>query len=151
MPSTLQVILHSDVKNLGKAGELVKVRPGFARNFLLPRALAVPASEGALKRVAHAKSVAAARAERERREATDLASKLAGVTLKLTQRAGDDGRLFGSVTTKDLEAALKGFGFTVDRKKLHSIEALRTLGTHEVKAQLRPDVEATFKVEINKA
>lgn len=151
MPSTLQVILHSDVKNLGKAGELVKVRPGYARNFLLPRSLAVPASESAVKRVQHDKAVAAARAERVKKEATDLATKLGSVVIKLTQRAGDDGRLFGSVTTKDLEAALKGLGFEVDRKKLHAGDALRTLGTHEVKAQLHHDVTATFKVDITKA
>jgi large subunit ribosomal protein L9 len=151
MPSTLQVILHSEVKNLGKAGDLVKVRPGYARNFLLPRSLAVPASESAVKRVEHEKAVAAVRAERARKEATDLAAKLANVTLKIAQRAGEDGRLFGSVTTKDIEAALKSAGFAVDRKKLHAVESLRTLGTHAVKAQLHHDVEATFKVEIAKA
>lgn len=151
MPSTLQVILHTDVKNLGKAGDLVKVRPGFARNFLLPRSLAVPASESAVKRVEHDKAVAAVRAERVKKEASDLAAKLANVTLKLTQRAGDDGRLFGSVTTKDIEAALKAAGLEIDRKKLHAVDALRTLGTHEVKAQLHHDVTATFKVEIAKA
>jgi large subunit ribosomal protein L9 len=151
MPSTLQVILHTDVKNLGKAGELVKVRPGFARNFLLPRSLAVPASESAVKRVQHEKAVAAARAERAKKDASDLAAKLGSVVIKLTQRAGDDGRLFGSVTTKDLEAALKGLGFAIDRKKLEAGDALRTLGTHEVKAHLHHDVTATFKVDITKA
>ena len=95
MPSTLQVILHQDVKNLGKAGELVRVRPGFARNFLLPRDLAVTASESAVKQVAHDKAVAAARAERVKKEAAELATKLGAVTVKLSQRAGDDGRLFG--------------------------------------------------------
>ncbi len=150
MPSTLQIILHQDVKNLGKAGELVRVRPGFARNYLLPRDLAVTASAGALKQVAHDKAVAASRAERVKKEAGELATKLGAVTVKLVHRAGDDGRLFGSVTTKDIEGALKGLGFAVDRKKLQAVDALRTLGNHEVKVQLHQDVTATIKVEIAK-
>ncbi len=151
MPSTLQVILHQDVKNLGKAGDLVRVRPGFARNFLLPRSFAVPASASAVKRVAHDKAIAAARAERTKQEAGAFATKLSGVTVNLTQRAGSDGRLFGSVTAKDLEASLKALGFAVDRKKLQIGEALRSLGSHEVKVQLHHDVVATIKVEIAKA
>ena len=151
MPSTLQVILHQDVKNLGKAGELVRVRPGFARNFLLPRDLAVTASESAVKQVAHDKAVAAARAERVKKEASELATKLGAVTVKLSQRAGDDGRLFGSVTTKDVEAALKALGFAIDRKKLVIGDSLRALGEHQIKVQLHHDVTATIKVEIAKA
>src|SRR5271163_3458442 len=102
MPANIQVILQLDVDKVGKSGELVRVRPGFARNFLLPRQLAVPATTAAVRRIEHEKSVALARAEKGKKEARDFAAKLSALTIAITQKAGDDGRLFGSVTTKDI-------------------------------------------------
>src|SRR5579863_4764900 len=102
MPATIQVILQHDVDNVGKSGDLVKVRPGFARNFLLPRSLAVPATIAQVHRIEHEKAVALAKSEKAKKEARDLATKLAGVEIKLTRAAGEDDKLFGSVTSKEI-------------------------------------------------
>src|SRR5215472_3253118 len=118
MPTNMQVILQQDVEKIGKSGELVRVRPGFARNYLLPRQLAVPATTAALRRIEHEKAVALAKAEKAKKEALDVADKLGLLPIKLAQKAGDDGKLFGSVTTKDIEAALKAGGVAVDRKRI---------------------------------
>ena len=148
MPANIQVILQQDVDKLGKSGELVRVRPGFARNFLLPRQLAVPASSAAVRRVEHEKAVALARAEKAKKEAREIASKVDALKVSITHKAGDDGRLFGSVTTKDLEAAMKAQGVVVDRKRIHLAEPLKVVGSYEVPVKLVGDVAATLKVEV---
>lgn len=150
MPATIQVILQSDVDNVGKSGDLVKVRPGFARNFLLPRALAVPATTAQVHRISHEKAVALARNEKVKKEARELAAKLSGVEIKLARAVGDDDKLFGSVTAKEIESAFKAKGFEIDRKKMHMPEAIRQLGTFEIPLKLLPDVTATLKVEVTK-
>jgi large subunit ribosomal protein L9 len=150
MPATIQVILQSDVDNVGKSGDLVKVRPGFARNFLLPRALAVPATTAQVHRIGHEKAVALARNEKVKKEARELAAKLSGVEIKLARAVGDDDKLFGSVTAKEIESAFKAKGFEIDRKKMHMPEAIRQLGTFEIPLKLLPDVTATLKVEVTK-
>src|SRR5271155_4898681 len=99
MPANIQVILRQDVEKVGKSGELVRVRPGFARNFLLPRELAVAATSAAVHRIEHERAVAIVRAEKAKREAQGAADKLSALTIRIVQKAGDDGRLFGSVTT----------------------------------------------------
>ncbi len=167
MPSNIQVILQQDVDKVGKSGELVRVRPGFARNFLLPRQLAVPATTAAVRRIEHEKVVALARAEKGKKEARDFAAKLSALTITIIQKAGDDGRLFGSVTTKDIAAAaLKAlaahggapaaaegtgaghFAMSDLRKHLHLAEAIKSTGTFEVPVKLVSDVTATLKVEV---
>ena len=148
MPANIQVILQQDVDKLGKSGDLVRVRPGFARNFLLPRQLALPATSSAVKRIDHEKSVALAKAEKAKKEARDTAASLSGLSIKITHKAGEDGRLFGSVTAKDIEAAIKALGQTVDRKKIQLAEAIKNTGTFEVPVKLVSDVVATIKVEV---
>src|SRR5579872_6375706 len=103
MPANVQVVLQQDVSKLGKSGELVRVRPGFARNYLLPRQLAVAATTAAVHRIEHEKTVALARAEKGKREALSIADRLNALAIRIFQKAGEDGRLFGSVTTKDIE------------------------------------------------
>src|ERR1700757_5092070 len=98
MPANIQVILPQDVDKVGKSGELVRVRPGFARNFLLPRQLAVPATSAAVKRIEHEKAVALAKAEKAKKEAREVASKVSALHITITHKVGEDGRLFGSVT-----------------------------------------------------
>jgi large subunit ribosomal protein L9 len=142
--------LQSDVDNVGKSGDLVKVRPGFARNFLLPRALAVPATTAQVHRISHEKAVALAKNEKVKKEARELAAKLSGVEIKLARAVGDDDKLFGSVTAKEIESAFKAKGFEIDRKKMHMPEAIRQLGTFEIPLKLLPDVTATLKVEVTK-
>jgi large subunit ribosomal protein L9 len=148
MPANIQVILQHDVDKVGKSGELVRVRPGFARNFLLPRQLALPATAAAVHRIEHERAVAVAKAEKAKKEARDLAAKLSALALKIVQKAGDDGRLFGSVTIKDVAAAIAAAGVEVDRKKVHLAEPIKVTGSYEVSVKLLADVVATVKVEV---
>ena len=150
MAATIQVILQSDVEKVGKSGELVKVRPGFARNFLLPRSLAVPATTAAVNRVNHEKAVAVAKAEKARKEARAMAEKIAAVTITLSRAVGEDDKLFGSVTAKEIEAAAKAKGLEIDRKKMQLAEPLKAIGTFEIPVKLLSDVTATLKVEVTK-
>lgn len=151
MPATIQVILNHDVHNVGKSGDLVRVRPGFARNFLLPRALAVPATTAAVNRISHEKAVAVAKAEKAKKEAREQASKLDGLVIVISRPVGEEDRLFGSVTSKDIHAALKAKGVELDRKKMHLAEPIKALGTFDVPVKLLGDIGATLKVEVTKS
>jgi large subunit ribosomal protein L9 len=148
MPVNMQVILQQDVDKIGKSGELVRVRPGFARNYLLPRQLAVPATTAALRRIEHEKAVALAKADKAKKEANDVRDKLGALSITIAQKAGEDGRLFGSVTAKDIEAAVKALGLAVDRKRIQLAEPIKQLGTYEVTVKLVSEVTATLKVEV---
>ena len=148
MATTLQVILQSDVANLGSSGELVKVRPGFARNFLLPRKLAVPATTAQINRLNHEKAVALARAEKNKKEAQALAEKIGQLKIVLARSVGEDDKLFGSVTAKEIENEVKKTGVAFDRKKMHLAEPLKALGVFEIPVKLMTDVTATLKVEV---
>ena len=148
MPATIQVILQHDVHNVGKSGDLVKVRPGYARNFLIPRDLAVPATTAAVNRIAHEKSVAVAKAEKAKQGARDLASKIDGLTITIARPVGEEDRLFGSVTSKDIHAAVKAKGFELDRKQMHLAEPIKALGTYEVPVRLFSDVATSIMVEV---
>lgn len=150
MAATIQLVLQHDVENVGKSGDLVKVRPGYARNYLLPRSLAVPATASQVNRIAHEKAVALSKSEKLRKESTDLAQKLSGLTIKLARAVGEDGKLFGSVTTKEIEATVKALGYEVDRKKMHLAEPIKALGSYEIPLKLLSDVTATLKVEVTK-
>lgn len=150
MATTLQVILQSDVPNLGASGELVKVRPGFARNFLLPRRLAVPATTAQVNRLTHEKAVAVARAEKNKKEAQGVADKIGSVKITLARSVGEDDKLFGSVTTKEIENEAKKAGLAIDRKKMQLAEPIKALGTYEIPVRLMTNVTATLKVEVVK-
>jgi large subunit ribosomal protein L9 len=148
MPATIQVILQHDVEKVGKSGDLVKVRPGFARNFLLPRELAVPATTAQVHRIEHEKAVAIAKSEKLKKESREQATKLTALEIKIARAVGEDGKLFGSVTAKEIEAAYKAKGFEIDRKKMHLPEAIKALGAYEIPLKLIADVTATLKVEV---
>lgn len=150
MATNLQVILQSDVPNLGASGELVKVRPGFARNYLLPRKLAVPATTAQINRLNHDKAVALARAEKNKKEAKELADKIGALKITLSRPVGEDDKLFGSVTAKEIEGEVKKLGIAFDRKKMQLAEPLKTLGTYEIPVKLLAEVTATLKVEVVK-
>jgi large subunit ribosomal protein L9 len=150
MPATLQVILQSDVENVGKSGELVKVRPGFARNYLVPRGYAVAATEGAINRLNHEKAVALAKFEKQKKEARAEAEKIGAVTIKMARQVGEDDKLFGAVSAKEIEAAAKAVGIVFDKKKMHLPEPIKTLGSFEIPVKLMTDVTATLKVEVVK-
>src|SRR5215468_2683049 len=118
MPATIQVVLQQDVDNVGKSGELVKVRPGYARNFLIPRQLAVPATTAAVNRINHQKAVALAKAEKAKAGAKGVAEKINGLKITIARSVGEEDKLFGSVSAKDIENAVKAAGIAdFDRKK----------------------------------
>ena len=150
MATATKVLLQTDVENLGSGGEIVRVRPGFARNFLLPRGLAVPATAGNLARVEDLKKAATARKQAEMVEAQELAKKLEGSSVKITRAAGDEGKMFGSVTSKDIGDAFEKLGVTIDRKKIQLAEPIKSLGTFEVPLKLHGAVSVTLKVEVVK-
>ncbi len=147
MGSHIHVVLTQDLVNVGKGGELVKVRPGFARNYLVPRGLAIGATEGNIKRIEHQKKVAEAKAAKVLGEAKTLSDKLSSVKLTITRQVGDGDKLYGSVTHRDIEEALSTAGYVVDRRRIMS-EPLKALGTHDVQVRLAPSVTATIKVDV---
>lgn len=150
MATTLQVVLQSNVDKVGESGELVKVRPGFARNFLIPRGLAVPATTAAVNRIAHEKAVAVAKADKTKKELQAVAEKINALKLTITRSVGEDDRLFGSVTNKEIENAAKAAGVTIDRKKMQMSEPLKALGSFQIPVKLMADVTATLNVEVVK-
>ena len=150
MATTLQVVLQSNVDKVGESGELVKVRPGFARNYLIPRGLAVPATTAAVNRIAHERAVAVAKADKTKKEMQGVAEKINALKLTLTRSVGEDDKLFGSVTSKEIENAAKAAGVTIDRKKMQLDEPIKALGSFEIPVRLMTDVTATLKVEVVK-
>lgn len=149
MATHVQVVLKEDVDNLGSTGELVRVRPGYARNYLLPRGLAVIATDANVKQIEHERKLAVARAAKVKQEAQGVAAALSEVTIKLAKQAGEEGKLYGSVTAAEIAAALKSKGYTVDKKKIAMpAEPIRQLGIYEVSTKLAPEVVAKLKVEV---
>ncbi len=146
MATSIQVVLKDDIDNLGKSGELVRVKPGYARNFLLPRGLAAVATRGNIAQVEHEKKVAIQRAAKLRQDAESVAKRLNGTVIDLEVQAGEEGRLFGSVGTKDIAEALAAKGHEVDRKKIQLGEPIKVTGEHAVTVKLGYDVTATVKV-----
>ncbi|MSP23633.1 MAG: 50S ribosomal protein L9 [Myxococcales bacterium] len=147
MPRNLQVILSEDLSNVGASGELVKVKPGYARNFLLPRGLASMASKENVRRVEHEKRVAVARTQKQRAEAQAVAQKLAGVKVSIQAQVGEGSKLYGSITSRDVEQALALLGHVVDRRKI-IMDAIKELGTHQVPIKIAAGVDATVEVEV---
>jgi len=150
MATQIKVLLKNDVPSLGTGGEVVRVRPGFARNFLLPRGLAVPATAGNLARVEDLKRQVASQAKQELEQASAAASQIAGVSVSIARAVGEEGKMYGSVTTKDIEDAFAAAGVKLDRKKIVLAEALKALGTFEVPIKLHANVTATLKVTVTK-
>jgi large subunit ribosomal protein L9 len=144
----MELILREDVKSLGKAGELVRVRPGYARNYLLPRGLAYEATEGNKKRIAGETRARATRQATEKAEAETVAARLGGITLTLGGKAGEEGRLFGSVTAQDIADALARAGHPVDRRRIELEHPIKTLGPHTVAVRLHPDVHAEVRLTV---
>ena len=151
MAAYVQVVLQETLRNVGASGALVKVRPGFARNFLVPRGLAAYATDKNVARIEHEKREAIARATKLRGEAEGLAKKISEVTLKIARPFGSEDRMYGSVTAKDIGEAFTAAGHTNDRRKIELDAPIRTPGVHQVSVRLAPDVSTTFKVEVIKA
>jgi large subunit ribosomal protein L9 len=150
MATQIKVLLKNDVPSLGTGGEVVRVRPGFARNFLLPRGLAVPATAGNLARVEDLKRQVASQAKQELEQANAAAAQIAGASVSIARAVGDEGKMYGSVTTKDIEDAFAAAGVKIDRKKIVLSDAIKSLGTFEVPIKLHANVTATLKVNVTK-
>jgi large subunit ribosomal protein L9 len=141
----VQIILSEEVPNLGHPGDVVRVRAGYARNYLLPRKLAVEASSRNLREFEHQKRVALGKREALKSQATGLKAKVEALTLTLRARTGEEGRLFGSITNIDLERALREKGFEIDRRRILLAEPVKQLGDYTVAVRLQPEIEATLK------
>jgi len=144
----VQLILRDDVPNLGKIGDVVRVKPGYARNYLLPRGLAVEASPKNLRVLEHQKRVIAAKADREHKSAEASAKRLDGVQLTVRARAGEEGRLFGSVTNMDVERLLADKGFQVERRRILLDDPIKQLGTYPITVQVGRAVRATVQLTV---
>ncbi len=144
----VEVILRDDVPNLGKIGDVVRVKPGYARNYLLPRGLAIEASSKNMRVLEHHKRVIAAKADRDRKTAEAHAKQVEGLELRVQARAGEEGRLFGSVTNLDVERLLAARGIAVDRRRIQLDEPIKQVGTFPVVVQIGRDVRATVQVVV---
>jgi large subunit ribosomal protein L9 len=143
-----KLILREDVPNLGDAGEVVNVRRGFARNFLLPQGKAILASDANLSELEHHKRVVAARVERERKDLTAHRDRIQSHELEIAMQAGEEGKLFGSVTAAQIADLLQAKGVEIDRRKIMLAEPIKELGEHVVPIKLRKDITANVKVKV---
>jgi large subunit ribosomal protein L9 len=144
----MEVILREDIANLGKIGEIVRVRDGYARNYLLPRGLVLTANKKNLKTFEHQKKIVADQKQRILRQAQAVSDQLAGVSVTIPMRAGEEGKLFGSVTNIHIEKALKSKGLEIDRRKIYLDAPIRALGDFEVPVRLTADLTVTIKVSV---
>lgn len=146
----MQIILQEDVEKLGTRGQLVEVAEGYARNFLLPRKLALAATTGNLKRLEKMRAAFAKKEATEKEAATTLAGLLATVSIELTRKAGESDQLFGSVTSADICEALEAQGYQVDRRKIALNDPLKSIGEYEVPIKLHREVTANLRVVVRK-
>ena len=144
----MEVILKEDIVNLGKIGEVVRVRDGYERNYLLPRGLVLMANKKNLKTFDHQKKLVADQKQKTMRQAQSAADQLTGISLVIPMKVGEEGRLFGSVTNIQIEKALKAKGLNVDRRKIHLDEPIKTAGDYEVPVRLAADLTVPLKLSV---
>jgi large subunit ribosomal protein L9 len=142
----MEVILREDVPNLGTVGDVVKVKPGYARNYLLPRQLAVAADHSNVRALEHQKRLVGAKRDRDRKQAEAVAQQLTSMRVTIRARAGEEGKLFGSVTNQDIEKALAEQGFTLERRRIRLEEPIKSIGEHTVPVHLSTGVNAHITV-----
>ncbi len=147
----MKVILQKDVKEVGKVGELVNVSEGFARNFLFPRKLAAEATEKRITEYEHLKRVAEAKKKKAMAERQELLNKINGTTVKFKLAAGDNDKLFGTVTTTDISKELQKAGFSVDRRDIHIEEPIKVLGQHKAVVRYAEGMEAKIQIAVERA
>ena len=147
----VKLILTDDVPSLGEAGDVVSVKPGFARNYLLPQGKAVPATDAKVKEIEHHKRVIGERVARERKQLEGERDRLERVELEIAANAGEEGKLFGSVTAAQLAELLEARGFSIDRRKIQLDEPIKELGEHVVAIRLHRDIVARVTVKVSAA
>ena len=146
----MQIILQEDVDKLGNRGEVVSVAEGYARNFLLPRKMALEATPGNMKRLEKMRAAFAKKEAVEKGDAQKLAEMLAGVSLEVTRKSGENDQLFGSVTSADIAEALAAKGFTIDKRKIALAEPIKTIGEFDVPVKLHREIGMTVKLAVKK-
>ncbi|MDI6604812.1 MAG: 50S ribosomal protein L9 [Thermoanaerobacteraceae bacterium] len=144
----MKVILNKDVKGIGKAGEIVNVSDGYGRNYLLPKGLAADATKANLHALNEKKKAEEKKRQQEIEKAQEMAKKIALETIVLKVKAGENGKLFGSITSKDIQDVLNRKGFDIDKKKINLPEAIRSTGSFNVDIKLYPGVSAKVKIQI---
>jgi large subunit ribosomal protein L9 len=147
----MKVILNENVEHLGSIGDIVKVAPGYARNYLLPKGLAIEATTKNAKALEHAKRQLEYKRNKQMEQFRQLAAKIEAVTLTIAHQAGEEGKLFGAVTNIELAEKLKEKGFDIDRKKIVMVEPIKQVGETTVTVKLGPEVSAALKVVVEKA
>ena len=146
----MKIILREDVDHVGKMGELVTVADGYARNFLLPREMAAPATEKNVRALDHQKRLIEAKRKKERAAADELVKRLAGISVTIPMQAGEEDKLFGSVTSKDIADALAAADFVIDKRKIILDKPIKTLGTFMIPVRLASDVTGEVRVSVVK-
>jgi large subunit ribosomal protein L9 len=144
----MEVILKEDIVNLGKIGEIVRVRDGYARNYLLPRGLVLEANKKNLKTFEHHKKIVGDQKQKIVRQAQSVGDQLNGVSLVIPMKVGEEGKLFGSVTNIHIEKALKAKGLNVDRRKIQLAEPIKSAGDYDVPVRLSGDITVPLKVSV---
>ncbi|SJZ50771.1 LSU ribosomal protein L9P [Trichlorobacter thiogenes] len=145
----MKLILQENIEHLGQIGDIVKVAPGYGRNYLLPKGLAIEATEKNAKALDHAKRQLAYKKNKALEAAKNLVAKIEALTIELTHQAGEEGKLFGSVTNMEIAAFLKENGFDIDRKKIVLAEPIKQLGEYTVPVKIHPEIAATLKVKVS--
>ncbi|GBD99845.1 50S ribosomal protein L9 [bacterium BMS3Abin07] len=144
----MKVILKEDIDNLGDIGEVVNVADGYARNYLIPRKIAVEANPKNIKQFEHIKKTMAAKIEKVKKEKQSLAEKLSSIKLSFTVKAGEDGKLFGSITNMDIQKELSAQGIDIDKKKI-VVDPIKRTGEYDIRIKLHADIAANIKAEVN--
>ena len=147
----MKLILKENIEHLGQIGDIVKVAPGYARNYLLPKGLAIEATEKNAKALEHAKRQLAYKKNKSLEAAKNLVAKLEALSIVLTHQAGEEGKLFDSVTNMEIATFLKDNGLEIDRKKIVLAEPIKQLGEYSVPVKVHPEVGATLKVTVSAA
>ena len=145
----MKVILQKQVDSLGEPGEVIQVADGYARNYLIPRGLAAPATKGALRHAERVKAGHEERTRRQRAEAEVLAGRLTKAPVRIAAQAGEEGRLFGQVTAHQIADALgEQLGERIDHRRIHLAEPIRSVGVHDVQVRLHPEIDAKITVDV---
>jgi large subunit ribosomal protein L9 len=144
----MKVILKEDVKNVGKMGQIVDVADGYARNYLVPRELAVEANIKNIRSLEHEKRIIQEKAKKIKNSAQDLAHKISTITLMIKAKVGEEGKLFGSVTTMDIAELLKNEGIEIDKKKISLDEPIKRLGSYSVNVKLHPEILTQVNIQV---
>ncbi len=144
----MKVILKDDVKNIGNMGQIVDVADGYGRNYLVPKGLAVEANIKNIKSLEHAKRVIQEKAKKVRNQAQELSNKISTVSLVMKDKAGEEGKLFGTVTTMDIAESLKSQGIEIDKKKISLDEPIKRLGSYAVNIKIHPEVTTQINLQV---